>query len=332
MWIRPPNEPWQLQQENRQLAAINYENGFQNMILSVDFSDLKGQEAVWIFPVPATPDKTVIDVVKGFPQFSGYDIKRKTDSTISGAFNTMRLTQLYPLFLFPFYFYSGFGSTASDMKTGSILGEHGGVTLYEHIEKMGLVTELITAETGDALYNYLMGKDLNLPASSKAVFDEYTGYEYSFVVSWINDIPKFKEEQVKTGYSSGNVIAVSLTFPTDKMYYPLKPTSIYGSQSVPATIYVMGYVTPELYPAIKSSSTVNYFAQDYSYSPPVALKSFFNDKTSFSDMRYTIITLNPPSKYLTEDLWISQAAPLDVIAADFINKNVWGRGEYSKTC
>jgi len=62
---------WELQDMDQQLCAINYENGFENMLLSVDVSDLHGEKAVWIFPVPAKPDKTVIDIIKGFPRLWG---------------------------------------------------------------------------------------------------------------------------------------------------------------------------------------------------------------------------------------------------------------------
>ena len=59
MFIRRP-DGWQLHPEERQLCAINYENGYQNMILSINFdSDTKGSEkAVWIFPIPAKPEDT----------------------------------------------------------------------------------------------------------------------------------------------------------------------------------------------------------------------------------------------------------------------------------
>ncbi len=100
---------WGLVNEDQQLTAINYENGFQNMILSVDVSEMRGEKAVWLFPVPAKPDKTVIDVIKGFPRLWGYDVKERTDDTISGTFSIMRLSQVYT-FPFMLFFYFGTGS------------------------------------------------------------------------------------------------------------------------------------------------------------------------------------------------------------------------------
>ena len=37
-------------------------------------------------------------------------------------------------------------------------------------------------------------KGLELPPDSKSILDEYIGEEYTFVVSWIFDIEKFKNE------------------------------------------------------------------------------------------------------------------------------------------
>jgi hypothetical protein len=70
-----------------------------------------------------------------------------------------------------------------------------GVTVYESIEKIGLTTELVSAVNGSSLTEYITSKGLNLPESSKSILDEYTGKEYSFVISWISDIEKFKQEQ-----------------------------------------------------------------------------------------------------------------------------------------
>jgi hypothetical protein len=301
---------WELQDIDQQLCIINYENGFQNMLLSVDVSDLHGEKAVWIFPVPAKPDKIVIDIIRGFPRLWGYDVKRETDVTISDVFSVIRLSQVYT-FLFMFEF-SGMGDLEEK------------VTIHEHIEKMGLTTELVTAEDSNAFHNYLTNKDLEMPSDLKLILDGYVGKEYSFVVSWISDIEKFKQESAtRDGYGRTiNIVGVSITFPTDKIYFPLKPTSVYGSQKIPILIYVMGHVTPELYPEIKKDAQINYFVQR-SYNVPNELSSFFNGKTRIEDLKYTKIKINTPSKYLTEDLWIKDSAPADIVLADFMNRSVW---------
>ena len=102
MIIIDDRDMWQLHEERQQLCAINYENGYQNMILSVDVDELHGEQAVWIFPVPAKPEETVIDIMKGFPSFHGYDIKQRVDREIRDVFSALRLTQIYT---FPFWMF-----------------------------------------------------------------------------------------------------------------------------------------------------------------------------------------------------------------------------------
>ncbi len=313
-------ELWELQDMNRQLCVINYENGVENMILSIDVSDLHGEKAVWIFPVPAKPEKITIGIIKGFPRLWGYEVKRKADETISSVFNIMRLSQVYTLPIWFFY--------ASSGKLGAAIeGIDEGITIHEHIEKMGITTELVTAEDENAFYNYLSSKNLHLPSHLKSILEDYIGKEYSFVVSWISDVEKFKQESA-ISYRHGkiiNVIGVSISFPTDEIYFPLKPTSVYGNQKIPILIYVMDHVTPNLYPEIKNYVQVNYFVQKHYYVPSPLL-SFFNGKSRIENLKYTKIKIDAPSKYLIKDLWIKDSAPLDIVLSDFINEYaiLWG--------
>ncbi|MCP3682442.1 MAG: DUF2330 domain-containing protein [bacterium] len=318
-------DAWRLATEEQQLCAINYKDGYQNMILTVDTgTEMSGDEAVWIFPVPAEPEKTAINIIKGFPQFMGYELEREASEASYFMFMAMRLTQIYTI---PEILY--FGVLSPGNMLSADLRQAGGVTIYETIEKMGLTTELISAKDSQSFTNYLTSKDLELPGEFKSILDGYIGDEYSFVVTWISDIEEFKQEQAKArenekeyyhrrnAADAGNIISVSITFPTEKIYYPLKPTSVYGSKRVPAIIYVTDYVTPELYPGIEADSEVTYFFDRF-HVPREGLTDFFNGQTSIRNLKYTKIKINPPSKFLTEDLWFKESAPVNVKFADFI--------------
>ena len=311
---------WELHGMNQQFSAINYENGFENMLLYVDIDDLHGEKAVWIFPVPAKPEETEVDVIKGFPRFHGYDVKSRAYMSIDETFSMMRLSQIYWL---PFEI-ALFGHMGG--RTALQEGEEGvgkGVTIHEHIEKMGLTTELVTAEDKNAFYNYLASKDLDLPPDLKSALEYYDGKEYSFVVSWISNPEEFEHESA-TGedYETLEGIGVFIRFPTDKIYFPLKLTSVYGSRRIPILIYVIGYVSPELYPEIEHRTQTTYFYQGY-YTVPDDLSSFFNGKTTVRDLRYTKIKIDVSSKHLRDDLWIKDSAPTQIVLADFINRYTW---------
>lgn len=328
---------WGMFDEEQQFAAINHKDGFQNMILTVDTSEeLRGEEAVWIFPIPAKPEKTAINIIKGFPALHGYDVEEGAADAVSGSFMAMRATSIFP----PLLLFSGrMGAFGKGLE-----GALDGVTVHERIEKMGLTTELISALDSQSFSNYLSAQDLEVPANFRSILDGYIGQEYSLVVSWISDIEEFKKEQEfeKQHYGRkyvGNKIGVFITFPTEKIYYPLKPTSVYGSKRVPAVIYVMDYVEPELYPEIRADSEVNYFLQRR-FRAPEELRDFFvgfeKDPSAyydridgkvqgfgFNNLRYTKIKINPPSKYLTQDLWIKGSALFRIKMAEFMDRNIF---------
>ncbi len=358
------------------------------MILTVDTAEeLRGEKAVWIFPVPAEPEKSTINLLKGFPNLHGYDVEEEAKETVSETFMVMRLTQIYtfPLFIV---------SKSSGMLLGASTWGNDGVTVHQRIEKMGLTTELISAADSQSFSDYLARKDLELPGEFKSILDEYIGKEYSFVITWISDTEKFRQQNPITYIQSlveegkiseaksflnslpyedgsetgriyerikellndtrldgrmisadisyyirfsrmdfvstkGNTIGVFIRFPTEKIYYPLKPTSVYGDTKIPTVIYVMGHVTPELYPEIKTmgirlspktkEKQVNYFVERH-YDVPDELSLFFNHKTRIENLKYTKIKIDTPSKYLTRDLWIKDTPPLKLRIVDFVTK------------
>lgn len=485
MVIRRENNVWQTTKENQQLATINYENGFEKMILAVDLKELGGDRAVWLFPIPAEPSETVIDIVQGFPRLYGTDIKKQADDVIGGVALVSAMSQIYPVVGGIFLLTGAFMSASGSMAPGALgYGGYGKdeVIVYEHIEKHGMTTELVTAKDGHSLRYYLLDKAIYLPEEAEAIVNEYIGEDYSFVISWMSNLsqsgqtqptqpstdklsssykrftyslptgadnnPKFAVRMTcydwheytsydacnvddfkinaggaelfsdgfanldawtgdksptqwrastegpysgttsagKYGYgghtitheqstagrsgasisfyakgrhvydtgeflkvewfdgtiwhgiatldskysypayypspvSTTNTIGVSVTFPTDKIYFPLKPTSVYGSEQIPILVTVMGHVTPELYPEIQQAQ-VNYYTQSY-YSVPSELEYFFNDKTTIYSLPYTTIKFTTPAKYLKDDLWISNVAPAHVAMSGFVYNNPW---------
>ncbi|MBW2991514.1 hypothetical protein KY348_07490 [Candidatus Woesearchaeota archaeon] len=340
---------WRMFDEEQQYCAINYKDGVQNMILTVDTAqELIGDKAVWIFPVPANPEEVDINIIKGFPEFLGSNLEDEAENSMSEAFLTMSATQIYPL---PFFFvFFGVMSPSAFRASKGLLGEgtDEGVTVYESIEKMGLTTELISAVNEQAFTNYLVSKDLALPGEFKSILEEYIGHDYAFVVSWISDVWEFRNAQKSaSGYpyynrkTAGNTVGVFISFPTDNMYYPLIPTSVYGEKIVPAVIYVMDYVEPEIYDNIRSSAEIDYFFT-YRFTAPKDLKPFFkgyetksakyyprydsgsSEGFEIADLKYTKIKISAPSNALTQDLWIKDEAPKKIIVYEsIINRIFW---------
>jgi len=322
----PDLDGWRAQEEERQLCAIHYENGIQNMVLAVEVEEIKGEKAVWIFPVPAKPDKVLLDIVEEFPSFRGQELKSLKDDQAGDIFGIALASQVYtwPILILM----SSIGMAAMDSKdntVGSLYGRIEGVEVHEHIEKMGLTTELITAKEGDAFYDYLYSKDLQLPMYIENAFNEYVGKDYSFVVSWVSDINEFnKSSGYENGYYYGGYsnpsLGVFVSFPTEKIYFPLKPTSIYKEAEIPVLIYITGYVTPELYSDISDKTEIEYFF-DEDYGVSEKSKTFFNKKEYFDNLKYTKIKITSPASKFTEDLWINNNVPIEVKSDEFIIEN-----------
>lgn len=111
--------------------------------------------------------------------------------------------------------------------------------------------------------------------------------------------------------------AVFVTFPSKDIYFPLLINSVYGSETVPTTISVIGHVSPKLFDDIKGYAEVEYFTGTYNANPE--LKNFYRPHAGQGEkIKFTKITLAPPSKLLTDDLWMKNTAPATIAYADFI--------------
>lgn len=54
---------WMLHDGRRQIAAINYQDGMERMILLAELGEqLYGEKGVWLFPVHAKPEKVAINI------------------------------------------------------------------------------------------------------------------------------------------------------------------------------------------------------------------------------------------------------------------------------
>lgn len=368
------------------------------MIISVGIEGENNNGAVWLFPVPADPNKVVIDVVKSLPKLHGEEISKKAKSNLNDIKKFLQLTQIYTV---PFIVFNDHyvGSTISGNILGTPRNIHKGieqdVIVYEHLEKEGITSEIITAKTANGLYDYLKNKGLKIENGSISVLDNYIGKEYSFVALWINSPEKiismqYIKDNLSIYFSSSNSYpkffntlnnlkqkhsefnqpcspydylealnylksqqgeivlqeltqiiqndlsiitdvykrnltnlsnqkGVFVTFPTKDLYFPLLPTSVYGSKTIPATIKLIGHVSPKVFEEIKSYTKTEYYIASYSNLAD-ELKNFYNGQ-SRNIKYYTKIEIKAPSKFLTDDLWINNQAPVKTYYTIFVAKH-----------
>ncbi len=307
--------------EGGQLAFIDYneDTKLEKMILSIQVDNIHGQKAAWVFPVPSTPSNVAIDVLQDTPQYSGSEVRSYARRVIDNIKEDVLTFQLWPVFFFlQRMVYSESFETASSPKDLSI--ETGqSVVVYEHIEKYGVTTELVGAKDGAAIRLYLVNKGLEVPFEANNMLRNYADKDYTFVVSWLDDSKPYPvgdvaENENYQKYSPDyRKVGVQVMFKTEKAYFPLLPTSVYGSEKVPATIYLNGYVTPVVPEGIKSFTRTDYMK---GYVPNVGVYPV-EDSSSYGsgedNGEYTIVSINDaPSKFFTDDIWFSKGAPSNI--------------------
>lgn len=429
----PYADRWDYSSENNQRAFISYDNGTEKMIISTGIDSQDDKDALWLFPVPADPNKVVIDVIDQIPNIRGEEISKEAQKNLDDIYDSLAQTQIYTI---PLMFSTG----RSTSYRGDSYGAPGtagwgystsngikqDVTVYEHLDKEGVTTEIVTAKTANGLYDYFQGKGLKIDKGSIPVLDSYVGKEYSFVASWMSQktqetvtpqvsqtqqapqteqkpqtqitdqlikdklilymgdeyhYPKFdpviismRKQYPEFGKSEDSVKflkseegaaifqdlmqrikndpslieytpydpnkqntndynltqtknikipkpigqkGILVTFPTQDLYFPLLPTSVYGSKTVPATIRVTGYVSPKIFRDIQGYSKIEYYTNGSlsSYGSNSNLKNFYPNS---GDIEYTKIDINAPSKLLTDDLWIKRQVPLVIYPLSFM--------------
>ena len=180
-------DTWDYSDETNQQAFINYGNGVQKMIISIGFAK-SNKDLVWIFPIPANPNEIKLDIIKDLPYLDG--------KNISIAANQNLRQYIYPAFIGSQLLYNiPFLVTESiePLKTYSFTDvlffdgeENEDISVYSHLDKEGISSEIITAKTSTGLYTYLQNKGLNIEKGTISTLESYMGENYSFIVSWIN--------------------------------------------------------------------------------------------------------------------------------------------------
>lgn len=293
--------------ENEQVAAINYENGRENLIVGIKTDELRDEKSVWILPVPGDPNDVVIDVVSRIPVFSGRNVITEAKDRVSDLVEFASMFEVYPIIsILSRGTFSAYEEAGVAPLTKGIDISHGDVIVYEHIEKHGITTELLGAKSGLDIHVYLAQKGLDFPFKTIPILKEYINKDYTFVVSWINKKEELYSEDAYYPYRYGRTLGIYVSFLTDKIYYPMMPTSVYGSKEIPVTIYVLGYVSPKVYENVKNYVSTNYYKTSYmeDIGDP-ELKKFFGSLDNSKDIKYTRVDVNAPSKLLTEDFYFS---------------------------
>lgn len=296
--MKPHEDGWRPATENLQQALITYRDGIERLTVAIEVNEPDAKSMVWVLPVPAAAKQVHLDVLANFPQTRGTEVYGGALDYLDKMRMTAVIMQVWPptAYMLMNLLASSGNREMPKAAAPAPMAAAQSVMVHERVEKQGMVSEVITAREGSALYAYLAGKGLNIKAGAVPTLDFYIGKDYTFVASWfIRDTTQ--ENDSESTLAKG----IEVRFPAEEMFFPLFPTSAYGDRVVPTSIRVAGHVTPRPFADIAQATTIGYYV--------AATASDRLRGPLGTNYLYTKIDIDAPAKALTQDLWISPKPP-----------------------
>jgi len=337
----PGTDSWTSLNERSQYCIVSHHDGAEQMIMAIEInrnSLVSGSQIFWIFPIPADPSASHIGLLPKITKLNGEPLSDHMNATLRSDFAFIYASQIYAIpfsiaLALPTDEYSdgtqhlGFGGTGS--------GGISDVTVVEHVEGGGLATELLSTEDSSALSAYLAQKDLVLSSELSSLISDYIGDDYCFVVSWVADAEllmalhpiDYSDYLTSDSFSVG----VSVSFPTDKVFFPLKLTKAYGSQSIPIKVDVLGLIDPPDLGAFPDSMNVQTtYRVDPDFTFNQSMTYFFTDAFgadaddgNLRNVEYTEFRITGPASSFNDDLFFESTTPSSVSGYLFMENYHW---------
>jgi hypothetical protein len=357
-WKETSNlEVWSHVQERSQFAIINFKDGYEKMIISIQVTESElqsGTRMFWLFPVPSAPQVVKVDLISDVPRLEGVAYGNKVREKVASE---------------PMWAYCVFGSQIwagvpailyLTITTTSLSGGGGDndqlVDVYDSTDKYGLHSEIISADNASNLQTYLASQGLTVPSGDQAMISDYVDSGFSFVSTRIDDLADFRESAAIQYDELGGyyMMGIEADFPTVDIFFPLKLTSAYGDSDIPITVQVLGFVDISIMPATGPSLRITAYynviddwymlTEDgsyYYYRHHRSNESVNQTLAFFEEQIGTYWQSNPTSHYglwkdefteihidgkansLTNDLWMKDSPPSTVRTMEFLINNPW---------
>lgn len=193
--------------ETDQKAVIFYENGIEDLILSVQVRG-NAKDFAWIIPTPNRPQ-----------------VSKSSDSLFTSLADLTKIDYYYdqpqPL---------GLGTGYRDaVSSGVEVIETKQIDYYD-------ITVLAASET-EALYQWLNDHGYQFPESATYILDDYVNINWYFTAVKVDS--KYLSNNLDEQFRSGHAIPLRLTFASDQIVYPLKISSANITYQEPKTIEII---------------------------------------------------------------------------------------------
>lgn len=149
------------------------------------------------------------------------------------------------------------------------------------------------------------------------------------LINYIFEHPdEFKAVKNVSASDKTNYVGLFVAFKTDKIFFPLIPSSVYGNDRIPINIRVIGWHSPESKKPIwqsfyspeskKKILFTTYYSDAQTDDLMAKVPDFYTGKSS--TVNYTRINIDTQAKYLVDDLYINNNAPFYVIILQYFNE------------
>jgi len=339
---------WSQVQERSQYSIINFADGVEKMIISIQVGTEEldsASEMFWLFPVPCEPGDVTVDILDNVPRLEGEPfgkglVESFADSPLWGM---SLMTQIWTIPFIGFYtMTSGLGLSGGVGAPKVIV--HGSASEY------GLSSAVITADSAEDLREYFQLIDLTIPEDDLALIDEYILHDFSFVATRISDVDVFRSSTspMNDGDGAYYMMGVETDFKTGQIFFPLQLTRGYGEAEIPILVQILGFADPIAVPPANQYLRVgvDYWQMDgdyvisgsYNYGYSINMQEalpFFEEQIGTSwadnpsgtyklfDQKFTTVAMDGRADALVVDLWLADGAPLTVGATGFIIQYSW---------
>lgn len=179
--------------------------------------------------------------------------------------------------------------------------------------------DLLGGDAGTAGGRPTMAHGRTGPDGRYTVVEEpMTDAEYA---AWIAQFgPKAWQREFRgrvIGAESSIDLSVFVSFSTDRIYFPLKPSAIYGPRRIPVSLLVTGHVDPGFAGRLRAGSSVGYLSGSLTFDSDAS--PFWLGRPAARVGKFTEIEIDAPADAFSDDLWISASAPFRIRLISFLS-------------
>jgi len=287
-------------QQHEQLAAIAHSQGVERLVIAVNMTLDEKESGLWVLPVQGTPRQVKLDLVDAFPEFRGRSVYEHAKSLIGGIMTGVRVTQVWPVLF--------------ELSAPLSRGRRSPLAVHEEVDRWGLHTETVTANSPEDLAEYLGEKGVSLPEAELAAFVPYMSGQHVLVLCWIASLDEVLRSfpDAQRG-DTGRWPCLFVEFPTDRPFYPMKATASYGDAPMELTVFLVGYVRPQSGGPLPDMSVGHFL---WERPREQARHPFWQ---GLSPEGFTRVHFSGKANQFSDDIWFAAAKPLRIAYARAVN-------------